>query len=348
MITHYLTDNYFGFPIETLLFFIILSVTAIFIDLFAHHKDKPITLTNAIVWSLFWIVVALLFASYLYLHHGSDVATLFVTGYLLEKALSVDNLFVMMAIFSWFSIPNSYRHRLLYWGVIGAIIFRAIFVLIGTSLLALGPWMELCFSIIVALTGVMMLREKGKSEEIKDYSHHFAYRMAKWLFPLYPKIVGHHFLLTRKRVKQELTKPENSELINRLPKSLLYATPLFLCMMMIELSDVMFAFDSVPAVIAVSEQPLIVYSAMIFAILGLRTMYFVLEAMRYYLIHLSKAVISLLFFIALKLALNASNHLWGVGFSISPTVSLYFVLGILTVGIVASFIFPAAKSGNSN
>ncbi|MCX8670212.1 TerC/Alx family metal homeostasis membrane protein [Gilliamella sp. B2865] len=329
-----------GFPIETVLMFVILALTAIIIDLYAHHNDKPISLTSAILWSLFWVAVALGFALYLYLHHGSEIASLFITGYVLEKALSVDNLFVIMALFSWFAIPNNYRHRLLYWGVIGAIIFRAIFVVIGTGLLSLGPWMELFFSVVVALTGFMMLKNQGQDEKIKDYSEHFAYRIAKRIFPSYPKIVGHHFLLTRKQLNAELTKPENSDLIHKMPKSALYATPLFLCVVVIELSDVMFAFDSVPSVIAVSQEPLVVYSAMIFAILGLRTMYFVLEAMQQYLVHLGKAVVCLLFFIAAKLALNASDHLFNYGINISPTLSLYIVLGILSLGIVASFIWP--------
>ncbi|MCX8580445.1 MULTISPECIES: TerC/Alx family metal homeostasis membrane protein [unclassified Gilliamella] len=329
-----------GFPIETVLMFVILALTAIIIDLYAHHNDKPISLTSAILWSLFWVAVALGFALYLYLHHGSEIASLFITGYVLEKALSVDNLFVIMALFSWFAIPNNYRHRLLYWGVIGAIIFRAIFVVIGTGLLSLGPWMELFFSVVVALTGFMMLKNQGQDEKIKDYSEHFAYRIAKRIFPSYPKIVGHHFLLTRKQLNAELTKPENSDLIHKMPKSALYATPLFLCVVVIELSDVMFAFDSVPAVIAVSQEPLVVYSAMIFAILGLRTMYFVLEAMQQYLVHLGKAVVCLLFFIAAKLALNASDHLFNYGINISPTLSLYIVLGILSLGIIASFIWP--------
>lgn len=329
-----------GFPIETVLMFVILALTAIIIDLYAHHNDKPISLTSAILWSLFWVAVALGFALYLYLHHGSEIASLFITGYVLEKALSVDNLFVIMALFSWFAIPNNYRHRLLYWGVIGAIIFRAIFVVIGTGLLSLGPWMELFFSVVVALTGFMMLKNQGQDEKIKDYSEHFAYRIAKRIFPSYPKIVGHHFLLTRKQLNAELTKPENSDLIHKMPKSALYATPLFLCVVVIELSDVMFAFDSVPAVIAVSQEPLVVYSAIIFAILGLRTMYFVLEAMQQYLVHLGKAVVCLLFFIAAKLALNASDHLFNYGINISPTLSLYIVLGILSLGIIASFIWP--------
>ncbi|EMJ9262879.1 tellurium resistance membrane protein TerC, partial [Klebsiella pneumoniae] len=146
---------------------------------------------------------------------------------------------------------------------------------------------------------------------------------------------------TQKEVDAELAKPENKDVsVGRLKKAALYATPLMLCVAVVELSDVMFAFDSVPAIIAVSREPLIVYSAMMFAILGLRTLYFVLEALKQYLSQLEKAVIVLLFFIAFKLGLNATDHIWHHGYSLSATTSLYVVLGVLALGILASVIFP--------
>lgn len=336
-----MVSTHIGFPAETVIVFIALSVGAIFIDLFMHRNDKPISLMSAALWSVFWVVVAMAFAGFLYIHHGAEVASLFVTGYALEKVLSVDNLFVMMAIFSWFAVPDRYRHRVLYWGVIGAIVFRGIFVAIGTSLLSLGPYVEVVFAIIVAWTAVMMLKSADDDDEIEDYSQHLAYRMVTRFFPVWPKLKGHALLLNQKEVDVELTKPENSDVsIGRGKKAALYATPLFLCVAVVELSDVMFAFDSVPAIIAVSREPLIVYSAMMFAILGLRTLYFVLEALKQYLVHLEKAVIVLLFFIAAKLGLNATDHIWHHGYSITATTSLYVVLGVLALGIVASVTFP--------
>lgn len=336
-----MVSTHIGFPAETVIVFIALSVGAIFIDLFMHRNDKPISLMSAALWSVFWVVVAMAFSGFLYIHHGAEVASLFVTGYALEKVLSVDNLFVMMAIFSWFAVPDRYRHRVLYWGVIGAIVFRGIFVAIGTSLLSLGPYVEVVFAIIVAWTAVMMLKSADDDDEIEDYSQHLAYRMVTRFFPVWPKLKGHAFLLNQKEVDVELTKPENSDVsIGRGKKAALYATPLFLCVAVVELSDVIFAFDSVPAIIAVSREPLIVYSAMMFAILGLRTLYFVLEALKQYLVHLEKAVIVLLFFIAAKLGLNATDHIWHHGYSITATTSLYVVLGILALGIVASVTFP--------
>lgn len=334
--------TFLGFPIQTTIVFVILLVGALFIDLFTHRKDKVISLRSAILWSVFWIVISLLFAVYLFYNYGSEVGSLFITGYALEKVLSIDNLFVMMAIFSWFSIPSKYWHRILYWGIIGAIIFRGIFVIIGTGLLSLGSYVELIFAFVVGWTALMMLKNDDKDEKIEDYSQHLAYRLVKRIFPVWPKIYGHNFFINKKQVNEELAKPENKDLvINSSAKATIFATPLLLCLAVIEISDVMFAFDSVPAVIAVSREPLIIYSAMMFAILGLRSMYFVLDALKRYLVHLEKSVMVILFFIALKLFLNATDHLWGHGYNISASTSLIIVLTILALGIIASLLFPS-------
>lgn len=328
-----------GFPPLTIAVFVGLAILALAIDLVTHKGDKPISLLNASLWSVFWVAVSLAFAGFLYVEHGSQVASLFITGYALEKVLSVDNLFVFMAIFSWFAVPDNLRHRVLYWGVIGAIIFRLIFVVIGTGLLAFGPWVEVLFAVIVAWTAVMMLKGGGDDDGIEDYSGHLAYKATQRLFPVWPKLYGHNFFISRKQAEAELKKPGNAG-ISLAAKGTWFATPLLLCVAVVEVSDVMFAFDSVPAIIAVSREPLIVYSAMMFAILGLRTMYFVLEALKRYLVHLEKAVIALLFFISAKLALNATDHIFHTGWSIDANTSLIVVLVVLAIGIVASALFP--------
>ena len=354
--------THLGFPIETVVVFIVFSLGAIAIDMFAHKKDSAISLKSASLWSLFWITVSILFGGYLWFHHGSEVASMFFTGYALEKVLSVDNLFVMMAIFSWFKVPEQYRHRVLYWGILGAIVFRMIFVAIGTGLLSLGAYVELIFAIIIGWTGIMMfksMKEENQDEEDVDYSQHLAYRLVHKFFPVSKTLHGHNFFIHKKDIVEmdknnELEKVLDESTVSHLKdvglssgndkhihagKVSLIATPLFLCLAIIELSDVMFAFDSVPAVIAVSREPLIVYSAMMFAILGLRTMYFVLEALKKHLVHLEKAVVALLFFVAFKLGLSATNHLFHHGFEISANLSLIIVLITLSVGIVASFIW---------
>ena len=346
--------NHLGFPLETVAVFVLLSVGAIAIDLFAHKNDQPMSLKSASLWSVFWVLVSLAFGGYLWVHHGSETASLFITGYALEKVLSVDNLFVMMAIFAWFKVPEGYRHRVLYWGIIGAIVFRMVFVAIGTGLLALGPYVELVFALIVGWTAVMMLKAGDDEDENEDYSDHLAYRWVHRFFPVWPRLFGHNFFLNAKELEEarsahpdvhlelageDVKHPEKSH-PHQMKKGAWVATPLFLCLAVIDISDVMFAFDSVPAVIAVSKEPLIVYSAMMFAILGLRTMYFVLEALKGYLVHLEKAVIVLLFFIAAKLGLAASEHIFGVGYEISPNASLLVVIVVLALGIIASFVFP--------
>ena len=303
--------EHIGFPTETVLLFVVVVLLSLFLDLYAHKRDEDISLKSACLWSVFWVLLSVGFGIYLYVHHSAEMASLFFTGYVLEKVLSVDNLFVIMAIFSWFSIPGKYRHRVLYWGVLGAIVFRAIFVAIGTELLSFGPYMEVIFAGMVGYTAFMMLRKREEKEEIKDYSNHIAFRMVRRFFPVWPKLNG-----------------------------AFVATPLFLCLAVIEVSDVMFAFDSVPAVIAVSREPLIIYSAMIFAILGLRSLYFVLESLSSRLVYLETSVVVLLFFITVKLLLSACNHLFGIGFEISPHLSLVIVLAVLVIGIVASFVVP--------
>ncbi|MBN3744182.1 TerC/Alx family metal homeostasis membrane protein [Burkholderia sp. Se-20373] len=330
--------THIGFPPLTMAVFIGLALAALVLDMVTHRDDKPITLARASIWSVFWVAISVAFAGFLYVQHGAEVASLFLTGYALEKVLSVDNLFVFMAIFAWFKVPDGMRHRILHWGIIGAIVFRGVFVVIGTGLLAFGPWVEIVFALIVAWTAVMMLKGGDDDDEAKDYSQHLACRFAKKLFPVWPRLHGHKFFVSRKQLEAEARTAERD--MSLAAKGGLFATPLFLCLVVIEVSDVLFAFDSVPAVIAVSREPLIVYSAMLFAILGLRTLYFVLEALKRYVVHLEKAVVVLLFFIAAKLGLNATDHLFHHGISISPNTSLLIVMVVLAIGILASVVFP--------
>ena len=182
--------THIGFPPLTMAVFIGLALAALLLDMVTHRDDKPITLARASIWSVFWVAISLAFAGFLYVQHGAEVASLFVTGYALEKVLSVDNLFVFMAIFAWFKVPDGLRHRVLYWGIIGAIVFRGVFVAIGTGLLAFGPWVEIVFALIVAWTAVMMLKGGDDDDAEEDYSQHLAYRFAKKLFPVWPKLYG--------------------------------------------------------------------------------------------------------------------------------------------------------------
>lgn len=332
--------------------FLSLVVFSMGIDHYLHKDDKPVTLKSAVNWSIFWVAISMLYAGFLWWHHGVETASLFISGYALEKVLSVDNLFVFSAIFAWFGVPNQYRHRVLYWGVIGAIVFRLIFVLVGAGLLqAFGSYAEILFAVLVGYAAVMMLKGGDDDDEEVDYENHVANRIVHKFFPVIPKLYGHNFFVNREQAESVLAESAEEErksvtewLKTHGGKSALFATPLLVCAAVVELSDVMFAFDSVPAVIAVSKEPLIIYSSMLFAILGLRTLYFVLEALKEMLHHLEKAIIALLFFIAIKLALSASLHLTGFGYDISPTVSLAVVIITLSVGVIASLLHKTEEN----
>ncbi len=297
--------------------FFVLVIVALVVDLYAHKKDEAISIKSSVLWTIFWIFLAFVFAGYIWKAHSADDASLFIAGYLLEKSLSVDNLFVIMAIFANFAVKDEYQHRVLYFGILGAIIFRLIFVAGGTTLIALfGKWALLAFGIFILWSAWKMWQaSKEDTHEIEDYNDHWSVRFTKKIFPVYDKLVGHNFFVR-----------EGGKL---------YVTPLFLCLVAVEVADVMFAFDSVPAIIAITQKTFLVYTSNIFAILGLRSMYFMLAAAKRYLCHLEKAVIVILVFIGIKMliAVAGISH-------INPMVSLAIVVGLLILGVLASFIWP--------
>lgn len=330
----------FGFPMETLAVFAAVVVLSVWIDLRAHKKSENISVRDATLWSIFWIGLSIAFYGYLYFHHGAEPASLFLAGYVLEKSLSVDNLMVFIAIFKSFGVRGVLQHRILYFGILGAVLFRLAFVAFGTGLFGLADWVEFVFAAIVAWTGWKMLRAEEGHDEILDYSDHWSVRATKKLFPIYPRVHGHDFFVSKHEI--EAAQKTDPTLAGMPLKTA--ATPLLLCLVAIEVSDVIFAFDSVPAIVAVTREPFLVYSAVIFAILGLRSLYFVLAAAQNTLVHLEKAVIALLFFIAAKLALSASSKIFGwPDWHISPNLSLAIILGTLAVGVVASLVTPKGE-----
>lgn len=312
------------------LLFAALVVGALVLDLYAHKQDKPISMRDAALWSVFWIMLSLAFAVYVGVEHGKAQGMLFVTGYFLEKSLSVDNLFVFIAIFSSFSIKPELQHRVLYFGILGAVLMRLLFVTLGSSFIALfGDVALAIFGIFVLWTAWKMWQSSRRDvHELEDYSNHWSVRLTRRLFPVSPQLAGHNFFTRQNGV--------------------LCATPLFLCLITIEIADVMFAFDSVPAIFSIfaglkepiplETQTFLVYTSNIFAILGLRSLYFLLAAANRFLSQLEKAVIAILVFIGLKMLLGvlANVHM-------APEASLLTVLGLLVAGIAGSWLFPAKK-----
>lgn len=328
---------HFGFPVETIIIFFAVIALSVYLDLFAHRKVKEITVKDAAMWSVFWIGLALAFYAYLWVRFDEQWASMYLAGYVLEKTLSIDNLMVFMAIFASFGIKGHLQHRILYWGIIGALVFRAIFVVIGTGLFMASPWVGFFFAAFVIWSAVKMLQGGDDGDEIEDYSDHWSVKITQKIMPVYTKLVGEKFIVKNSDLSAE-------QLANVTRKGARYATPALLCLMAIETSDIAFAFDSVPAVIAVTQEPLLVYAAMIFAILGLRSLYFVLAALTKYLVHLEKAVIVLLFYIGVKMALQAADAVFDTGIHIAPNTSLMIVLGVLALGVIASFVFPSKET----
>lgn len=299
-------------------------------DLYSHRGGKEISVKSASIWTVFYIAAALGFAAYINFAYSPQWAQLFLTGYALEKVLAVDNLFAFMIIFGAFGIASKYQHRILYWGILGAIVFRGIFVALGTSFTAIfGPWALLLFAVIIGYTAIKMLTSKDDGDDEVDYNNVWYIRWTRKILPVTSSTDGNRFFIKEK---------------NGAGKMAWFATPFFICLVAIEMTDIVFAFDSVPAVIAVTREPYLVYSAMIFAILGLRSLYFVLEALRRILTKLETMVIVILAYIALKLAVQAGSELLhdyfniGQPVHIDPLWSLGIVLTLLTGGVVWSLL----------
>ncbi len=301
----------------SLLLFAGVVCAALWVDLYSHRKGEVISVRNAAFWSAFWVVLALVFAGYVGVTYGGEKSSLFLAGYLLEKSLSVDNLFVFMAIFSAFGIRDDHQHRILYYGIIGALVLRMLFIAAGNSIVLLfGKWALGAFSLFILWSAWKMWQaSRIAAEEIDDYSGHWSVRITKRFFPVYPSRVGQKFFLRH--------------------EGRLHCTPLFLCLVAIEFADVMFAFDSVPAILAVTGEPYLVYTSNIFAILGLRSMYFLLAAAKRYLCHLEKAVILVLVFIGVKMLLDISGIL-----HLTPNISLVVITLLLSFGVFGSYLFP--------
>ena len=284
-----------------------LMAVSVFID-FKGHQGHEMSVKEATLWSLFWIAVSCVFGAFVWLAYGADFGQQFFAGYMLEKVLSVDNLMVFVAIFASLGIKcQQTQHKILLWGIAGAIFFRGLFTYFGTELMSLHYSVQVVFGLIV-LWSAYMMNKQGDADEEVDYTKHGAIRFLSKFIPVSKELDGENFF-TRINGK-------------------LFATPVLACLLVVELSDILFAFDSVPAVIAVTQEPALVFSAMMLAIMGLRALYFVLVAMMDKIPDLDKAVTLILVFIGCKLIAAA------FGFHMSPMVSLGIIGGLLTMAVI--------------
>jgi len=258
--------------------FVVISALAIDLGIFQRraHVVRP---KEALVWSMVWIGLALLFNAGVYWALGVEEAGEFLAGYLIEKSLSVDNLFVFLVIFSSFAIPKQYEARILMWGIVGAVLLRAAFVFGGAALLHRFHWLIYVFGGFLILTGIRMLLKHGEA----DPSRNPVVRLFRRIFPLTEQLHGQKFFT---RIDGKLM-----------------VTPLFLVLLVVETTDVIFAVDSIPAIFAVTTDPFIVFTSNVFAILGLRSLYFLLAAASDLFRYLKYGLVLILWFVGLKMVL---------------------------------------------
>jgi len=331
-----------GFPAEAGIIMAVVLGVSVWADLRLHKNSATINFQDALAGTLFWIALAIGYYFYIGWRFGDEYASLFMAGYALEKSLSVDNMMVFVAIFASFGIRDKVlEHRILYYGIIGAIVFRAIFIGAGTALFGMAHWVEILFALVVLWSAWVILKG-GDEEEIEDYSDHWSVRLVKRFIPVVPWLSGRRFVLSEKEVNEQLAENPGLSVTQR---AAWYVTPAFLCLVCIEVSDIVFSFDSVPAIIAVTRDPFLVYAASIFAILGLRSLYFLLSVAASYLCHLEKAVAVVLVFIAFKLMLPAIENISGIEImDITHQQSMWLVIILLALGILASVVFPKRKA----
>ena len=291
--------------------FLIFVLAMLALDLgILNRKAHVIGMREAIVWSIFWTVVAIIFNIYVYYTRGTKDGIDFLTGYILERSLSLDNLFVFLMIFNYFAVHGKYQHRVLFWGIIGALVFRAIFIGSGITLLRMFHWTIYIMGGFLIYTGVKMGLAKDDSLEPEKNP---VVRLCSKYLPMTNKYVDGNFFA---RVDGKLM-----------------ATPMFVVLLLVETSDIVFAFDSVPAILAITLDPYVVFTSNVMAILGMRALYFALAAM-YAIFHYLKVGLSIvLVLIGLKMIASDFVHLpvW---------LTLTLVVVIVTVSIVASILIP--------
>lgn len=299
--------------------FVVFVVVMLSLDLFVFHKkDETMKVKTALLWSLFWIGLAVLFNVGVLYFAGKEKALEFLTGYLIEESLSVDNLFVFIMIFGFFKIEPKYQHKILFWGIIGAIVMRAIFIFAGVAILNKFAWVMYIFGAFLIYTGIHMLFEKDDESDF-DPNKNVVIRIFRKIMP----------------VTDDRSKPHFFVKINKV----VHATPFFIALLVIEVSDLIFAVDSIPAVLSVSKDVFIVYTSNIFAILGLRSLYFALSGIMDYFHYLKYALAGILTFIGIKMTVNELMHELGYSFHISNFLSLGVIVSFLTLSIILSIIF---------
>ena len=292
--------------------FFVLVMLALDLGVF-HRKSHEVGVREALIWTSVWITLAMIFNLFIYFYFDKETAIEFFTGYMIEKSLSIDNIFVIILIFSYFSGPKAYQHKGLFWGILGALVMRVIFILSGIELIHRFHWLVYIFGGFLVITGIRMLKAgEAKLEPEKNP----LIKLARRIFRFTPDFEGDNFFVKKEGV--------------------LWATPLFLVVIMIEFTDLIFAVDSIPAILSISDDSFIVYTSNVFAILGLRSLYFALAGIEKYFQYLKYGLSAILIFVGLKMSL--------VDFIYIPVeISLIVIVFILAIAMLASVIVKSER-----
>lgn len=296
--------------------FNVLIAILLFLDLFVFNKNsQSLTVKTALAWTLFWVSLAATFCIFLWLSMGHEAGTQFITGYVVELSLSMDNLFVFLLLFTFFDTPEKYQHKVLFLGILGAVIFRAVGILGGMALVHSFPVLNYALGALLIFSAIKMLLSNG---EEMDAEKNPLLKIIRKYFRITPDYVNGSFFIKRKHK--------------------IYATPLFIVLIAVETTDIIFALDSIPAIIGITNDTFIAYSSNIFAILGLRALFFALSGIMSMFRFLKYGLFTILIFIGLKMIVET----YGL-FEVGIICSLSIVGGILLTSILASLLIPTSR-----
>ncbi|WP_042297055.1 TerC family protein [Paraburkholderia bannensis] len=311
-----IATTFLGQPVWLWAAFIAVVIVLLALDLgVLHRDDREIGIRESLWLSLGYITIGLLFGGFIWWQLGAQPATEYVTGYLIEKSLSLDNVFVIASIFGALAVPRAYQHRVLFWGIVGVLVLRALMVGLGAALVSQFEWMLFVFGLFLAATGVKMLLGSKEETRVEDSK---ILRTIRRVLPVTERLEGGAFVVRRAHpVSGKLTR---------------YATPLLVALLMIEFADLIFAVDSIPAIFSITTDPFIVYTSNIFAVLGLRALFFALAAMAHRFYYLKHALALVLVFIGAKI------FLVGIIGKIPALLSLGVTTTLLVGGVVVSLV----------
>lgn len=281
-----------------------------------HRKSHEISVKEALIWTGVWVFLAFLFNVFVYYQISEEKAFEFFTGYLIEKSLSVDNIFVIILIFSYFNVPPSYQHKVLFWGILGALVMRVCFIFAGIELIHKFHWLIYIFGGFLIVTGIRIITQ-GDLKLNPDKNP--VVKFVRKLFPITESFEDDKFFVRRNNA--------------------LWATPLFIVVIMIEATDLVFAVDSIPAILAISDDPFIVYTSNVFAILGLRSLYFALAGLEKYFTYLKYGLCAILVFVGVKMCIVD----W---YKIPVEISLAFITLTLSLTVLASMVMRGQNQGD--